>query len=197
MDPDLGDRRRREMGPLQRRLWNDEESDGGGARSRKRGRGDDAAAADLDNLDRVKKAALRLLSVRMRSRRELEIRLRRKGFRAKAVREALDDFERVGLVDDQKFARLFLESRLRLRPRSYNVLMSELRAKGLAEELIKEVVDECRLEVSEEDLARRALSRRMKSVKGASPDEARARAARFLAGKGFAPSLIAEVVNDI
>lgn len=152
---------------------------------------------DLDNLERVKQAMLRLLSVRMRSRRELEIRLRQKGFRVGAVKEALDDFERVGLVDDGKFARLFLESRFRLRPRSYNVLVRELRAKGLAEELIKEVVDECRLEVSEEDLARRALSQRMKSAKGASPDEARARAARFLAGKGFAASLIAEVVNDI
>lgn len=140
---------------------------------------------------------LRLLSVRMRSRRELEIRLRRKGFRAEAIGEALDDLERVGLVDDGKFARLFLESRFRLRPRSYKVLMSELRAKGLAEELIKEVVDECRLEVTEEDLARMALSRKTKSFKGASPDEARARAARYLAGKGFAPSLIAEVVNDI
>jgi regulatory protein len=147
--------------------------------------------------ERAKQAMLRLLSVRMRSRRELELRLQGRRFQIEVIRAALDDLERVGLVDDRKFARLFLESRIRLRPRSYNVLVRELRAKGLADELIKEATEEYRHEVTEEELARRALAQRLKTMKSASSEQVKARAARFLAGRGFAPSLVVEVVKDL
>jgi regulatory protein len=150
-----------------------------------------------EGVERAKQVMRRLLSVRMRSRRELELRLGQRRFSREVIRKALDDFERVGLVNDREFAGLFLESRFRMRPRSYSMLMHELRAKGLAEELIKEVINEYRQEVPEEELARKALKARLKSMKGGSPEQAKARAARFLAGRGFAPSLIIEVVKDI
>jgi regulatory protein len=147
-------------------------------------------------IEKAKQAVLRLLSVRMRTRWELRARLARRRFPTEAVETALDDLERVGLVDDRKFARLFLESRIRRRPRSYRVLKQELRSKGLSQENIEEAVEEAASEVSEAELARKALAPKARRLKSMDPDQARARSARFLAGKGFSHSLIEEVLQD-
>jgi regulatory protein len=148
-------------------------------------------------IEKVKQAMLRLLSVRMRSRWELHTRLARKRFPGGVVESALDDLERVGLVDDGKFARLFLESRLRRRPRSYRLLRQELRSKGLSPEVIDDAVEEAAREMPEAEVARKVLAPRLSRLKGMEPGQARARAARFLAGKGFEHSLVEEVLQDI
>jgi len=152
----------------------------------------EGAAAQVE---KAKDAALRLLSVRMRSAWELRTRLSKRRFRPDAIESALKDLERVGLVDDRKFARLFLESRARRRPRSYSVLRSELRSRGVAPEVVEEAVAEMQAEVSEAEMARRALGSRMERMRGVSPEGRRARAERFLAGKGFSRSVIEEILQ--
>ncbi|MCD6087292.1 MAG: RecX family transcriptional regulator [Candidatus Hydrothermae bacterium] len=67
-------------------------------------------------MPRFKKAkdyALYLLKFRSRSKKELEDRLRRKGFAEDEVEEALADLERAGLLDDADFARSLVRSRMR------------------------------------------------------------------------------------
>ena len=53
----------------------------------------------------AKDRALRLLAVRWRSREELRTRLRQAGFEASEIEQALQDLERAGLIDDERFAR--------------------------------------------------------------------------------------------
>ena len=62
---------------------------------------------------------------------------------------------------------------------------------------MEEAVEETARETPETELARMALAPRARRMKGMDPDQARARAARFLAGKGFAHSVIEEVLQDI
>ena len=150
-----------------------------------------------EEVEKAKQAMLRLLSVRMRSRWELRSKLSGRRFSPRALDDALNDLERVGLVDDGKFARLFLESRLHRRPRSYRILRRELSSKGVPDEMIEEAVEELQREVSEEELARQALGPRMGRMKKMGPEQARARAARFLSGKGFARSVIEELLRDL
>ena len=67
-------------------------------------------------MPRFKKAkdyALYLLKFRSRTKKELEDRLRRKGFAEDEVEEALADLERAGLLDDADFARSLVRSRMR------------------------------------------------------------------------------------
>lgn len=151
----------------------------------------------MDDTERAKQAMLRLLSVRMRSRWELRTRLAGRRFSREAVDKALDDLERVGLVDDDEFARLFVESRLRRRPRSYRLLRRELGARGIPAEVIEEVIEERRREVPEVEVARRALEPRLKRLRGMPTEEARSRAARFLSGKGFSQSTIEELLSGL
>jgi regulatory protein len=155
------------------------------------------SAGEGNEVERAKAAMLRLLSVRMRSRWELRSRLAGRRFSERALETALSDLERVGLVDDGKFARLFLESRVRRRPRSYSVLRAELRSRGVPVEIVESAIEEQRLEVSEEALARLALGHRAERMSATSPERARARAGRFLASKGFSRSIIEELLREL
>jgi regulatory protein len=80
---------------------------------------------------RAKQAALALLAVRPRARRELADRLRRKQFAAAAVEWAVAEADRLGLLDDRAFAESWVRDRLKLRPRGSRALVAELACKGV------------------------------------------------------------------
>ncbi|MDT8342521.1 MAG: regulatory protein RecX [Longimicrobiales bacterium] len=79
----------------------------------------------------AREAALRLLSHRARARRELETRLRKKGFPAALVSRVAGELEARGYLDDAAFARAWVADRLRLRPRGRRALQRELQGKGV------------------------------------------------------------------
>lgn len=95
---------------------------------------DDALRARLTEADlgwRARQAALTLLAVRARSRRELAQRLRRKEFPREIIEACLDDLARLGLLDDAAFARAVIRDRVRLSPRGPGPLLQELRKRGV------------------------------------------------------------------
>jgi SOS response regulatory protein OraA/RecX len=100
----------------------------------RRGAVDDPAAV-LD-------AAARFLEVRPRSIDEVRRRLREAGYRADLVDGAIERLAELGMLDDGAFARAWVESRDRARPRGERALRSELRRKGVAGALIAEVMGE-------------------------------------------------------
>ncbi len=132
---------------------------------------------------KVKDAALRLLSLRARSRWELADRLRRRGFEPRAIERVLGDLEAVGLVDDREFAFLWADERVRLRPVGPRRLRAELLAKRVPDEIVSEVVRQTYEEHRQEELARAALKRR--GGKGCASARERARAHAFLLRRGF------------
>jgi regulatory protein len=85
--------------------------------------------------------ALGLLAVRARSRRELERRLLQAGFDAGEVEEALERLERVGLVDDEAFARQVAEHAFGNKLEGRRAVTGKLAAAGVPADLIASVVD--------------------------------------------------------
>lgn len=99
--------------------------------------GDVLDAAALAALERAtarwnaREAALRLLSHRARSRRELEDRLRRRDVPDELIAETVDRLRDEGYVDDARFAESFARDRIRFRPRGRRRILAELRDKGV------------------------------------------------------------------
>ena len=56
---------------------------------------------------RVKEAALVLLNYRMRSKKELRLRLINKGYSSNMIDEAINELEKKGWIDDEKFGLAF------------------------------------------------------------------------------------------
>ncbi|MFQ5583897.1 MAG: hypothetical protein ACE5GL_05635, partial [Calditrichia bacterium] len=79
-----------------------------------------------DSVRRAKDQALRYLEIRPHSRRELAIKLQRKGYSREAIEQSLEDLEKVELVNDEKFVRLFIQNELLLRPCGKNLLRKKI-----------------------------------------------------------------------
>ena len=62
---------------------------------------------ELESLSKVRESALSLINYRMRSKKELALRLRKKGFTTKQIESTLSELEEKGLIDDEKFGLFF------------------------------------------------------------------------------------------
>ena len=62
---------------------------------------------ELEGLNKVRESALSLISYRMRSKKELALRLHRKGFTMIQIESTIGELEEKGLIDDEKFGLFF------------------------------------------------------------------------------------------
>jgi regulatory protein len=132
--------------------------------------------------------ALGLLAVRPRSRRELERRLLGARFEPEEVQDVLVRLERVGLVDDEAFARQYAEHRFGSRKEGSRAVAQGLRAAGIAPALAEAVSHEAPGDDDEEraaDLARSRVSR----LAGVAPEKAFARLSSLLMRRGYGPEM--------
>jgi regulatory protein len=156
-------------------------------------------------------AAVRLLESRSRTVADLRTRLRRNGYPEPLVDAAAGRLVELGLLDDEAYARGWLDARDRGRPRGERVLRQELRQRGVPQEIATTALDDRReAGVSEGDdgeptsadeaAAMHLLDRRASNLaRVADPRQRRQRAYALLARTGFAPDVAARVaarVND-
>jgi regulatory protein len=98
---------------------------------------EEAGALERDDaVERAYSAALNFLSYRPRSRGEVGEYFRRKKQDPDTVRAVLERLDRAGLLDDQEFARYWVENRQTFRPRGSLALRTELLQKGVDREVI-------------------------------------------------------------
>ena len=143
----------------------------GGRGSRLRGVGGDGGAGP----DAVETApldlAIRALRFRDRSAAELEARLEQRGVGEAERAQALETLERIGYVDDERFARMRAEQ-LAERGSGDALIRDDLERRGLAADLVELAIGELE---PERERAARIVERRGRSVK----------TARYLASRGF------------
>ena len=96
---------------------------------------DDGSAAADDSL--ILRDAARLLGHRLRSTAELRGRLRDKGYAESAIEACLARLARAGFLDDRRFAVAYVRDGVNLKRYGAARLRRELRAKGVAEDLIE------------------------------------------------------------
>jgi regulatory protein len=91
--------------------------------------------------DAVREAALRLLSVRARSTRELENRLLEKGFQSHQITPCIHWLKEREFLNDEEFAAAYVRDRIRFSPRSPFLLRRELQDRGVHNDLATRVLD--------------------------------------------------------
>src|SRR6185369_1789443 len=108
----------------------------------------------------------------------------------------LDRFAEVGLVDDEAFARSWVESRRRSRGLARRALAHELRRKGVDDETARTALDDVDPE-QELEAARILVRKRLRSLRGVDAATATRRLAGVLARKGYPAGLAFGVVRDL
>ncbi len=96
---------------------------------------------DLSNEKLAKDKALRLISYRDHSKRELETKISRTSDR-KAARKAVERMEELGLVNDEKFARRYAEELVNSKHLSVRGARYKLEEKGVDRELAEQILEE-------------------------------------------------------
>jgi regulatory protein len=148
----------------------------------------------------VLEAAARFLEARPRSVAEVRRRLRSVGYRADLVESALERMTDLGFLDDETFARAWVESRDRARPRSERAIREELRLKGVDRAIVDAVLEERRAgeEAVDERAAERLITKHERSLsRVADPRQRRQRAYAWLARNGFPPDVCARVATAL
>jgi regulatory protein len=135
----------------------------------------------LDEQQRTFEQAVRFLGYRPRSRAEMVRYLRRKRITEEVASDVLARLEEAGYLDDEAFARFWVENRQRFRPRSQRALDFELRQKGVSRPTVEDVVSE----QDDEAAAWQAIEGRLAKWSGMEPDELRRKIAGYLARRGF------------
>ncbi len=94
-------------------------------------------------------------------------------------------------IDDENYARIFVQSRMRVKPRGKSVLISELISKGVSKDIAQMVCDE---EIEDEyELLKRTFR---KKYKGRRFDKNDSKMVGFLYRRGFSWDLIEKLSDD-
>ena len=146
-----------------------------------------------------------LLNIRYRSEKEIRDYLKNLSFKRKlkerdelseVVIEALiEKLKKRDLVNDLRFAREWTDARRKSRKKGINAIKAELFQKGIAREIIEEVLN-AESEISEEFLAIQALEKKLPLWRNIPEMEYKQKALRFLMGKGFSYDLAKQVVEN-
>jgi regulatory protein len=154
-----------------------------------------ALGPDADQEAVARKILLDQLTGSARSRSELSVKLAKKGVPDAVAERLLDRFEEVGLVDDQAFARAWVQSRQPGKGLARRALAQELRRKGVDDEVARTALDE--VDPEDEVQAARALVRRkLRTVGQLERDTAVRRLTGMLARKGYPAGVCFRVVRE-
>ena len=137
-------------------------------------------------------AAAAFLATRPRSIGETTRRLRHLGYPQALLEEVVTRLVEVGYLDDESFARTWVESRDRARPRGESALRRELAQKGVARQVVDDVLGERLGAAAGSDpnqAAAAALIERKRAALSREPDDRKRRqkAYALLARNGFDP----------
>jgi regulatory protein len=156
-------------------------------------RGADDPEADPQSVARS--IALRMLERQPRTRAELARAMARRGVPPDAAAAVLDRFAEVGLVDDEAFAKAWVDSRHAGRGLARRALSAELRRRGVDEPTVRDAVAEVSTD-DEEAAARALVTRRLPAMAALAPEVRVRRLVGMLGRRGFAPGLAFRVVRD-
>jgi regulatory protein len=147
-----------------------------------------------DPVAAAREIALRRLSVRARSRKELAQDLKSRDVPADAAAEVLDRFAEVGLINDAAFAQEWVESRGRRSGAAR--LRQELRLKGVAEADIADAIGG-RGDQADLTNARELARRKAATMKGLDRVVRQRRLTALLARRGYSSAVIRRVIGEV
>ena len=137
--------------------------------------------------------AVRYLSYRPRSVKEITDHLRKHEIPEEWIGATIERLQSNRLVDDRRFAEIWLENRATFRPRGTFALRMELRQKGVSDR----VIDEALSELDEIPLALQAGRKKCARLRNADEEEFRKKMYGFLSRRGFSYETISEVLPEL
>jgi len=139
----------------------------------------------------------RWFGLRQHSEKEVKDYFRNKTFSQLVVDAVIEVLKKKGMVNDLEFAKAWVEARRRSKQKGIRAIKAELFQKGIDKEIIEEVISHQSSVISEEELAKQALEKKMKVWKNLDPKRLYQKSIEFLLRKGFEYENVKEAVEKI
>ncbi len=156
----------------------------------------DDAIAKLKNDDAIEQAyqkSLHFLSFRARSEQEITLFLQKKAVDDHIIATVIDRLRQQKYLDDTDFARQWVESRNRSKPKGKRALRHELHQKGLSDAAIEHAI----AAIDESELAWRAAQKALYRWKSLDTSVRHRKIMAYLARRGFSYDVISDTVAKI
>ena len=136
---------------------------------------------------------LRFATLRPRSKREIKDWLKKKEVHESIFDELFERLDRLELIDDEKFAKWWIDQRLSFKPRGKKALSYELFQKGIDKTIIEKALKNG--EIDESKIAKGLLDKNEYKWRKYKGFEEKQKKSQFLARKGISWDSIKKVVN--
>jgi regulatory protein len=137
---------------------------------------------------------IKFSNLRPRSKKEVELWLRRKKVDPKMDEKLIKKLEQLALLDDRQFTRWWIEQRIQFRPRSKRMLEKELRQKGVDLKLIRKVME--KQDIDEVVIASKLIEKKKYLWRGLDKTNMDKRKIDYLLRQGFKWDVVKKVVKD-
>jgi regulatory protein len=139
--------------------------------------------------------ALKLISRKRYTQKEMEKKLKGKEFaKGDDIEKVIARLKEYKYINDDEYAKDFIDNRVRFSPRGKRLMALELRKKGVSKEKVKKAISDS--EINEIDLARQILKRKQSSLKKFSGQKRKEKIFMILASKGFEFDTIYKVADE-
>jgi regulatory protein len=154
---------------------------------------------DPDLLRKAKSSALRLLKLRPRSTKELRDRLQQKKFPSDIVEKVISELVGSELLDDEAFAKAWVNWRLSGKPVGLRRIAQELKDKGIDREVSDGLIAAAKEDFDEYAVVKVIAERRIQQRAQRSVPflKRKKRVLDYLLRRGFSVDVVSKVIRDI
>ena len=147
--------------------------------------------------DRAVHNAYALLRQRPQSEFEIRSRLTLKGYGGDVIEDVIAGLRRAGEIDDAKFAKLWVDSKMHSNPAGDVVLRYELKHKGLSDAIIEAALAKKAEDYDEYEIALNIAKEKFQRLEKLDRKKALKRVYDFLIRRGFKYETVRRVVEEI
>lgn len=141
--------------------------------------------------------ALKFLSYRPRSEKEIRDNLRKKKASDSIIDLIIKKLQEQKFLNDREFAKWWIEQRTLVKPTGKRLIKIELSKKGIDKDLIDEIFDNVENLVQNElELARKLVQRKINKYKGLDRQKIYRRLGGFLSRRGFDYDTIKKAIDE-
>ncbi len=152
----------------------------------------------MDNFENLLNKSFKFLSYRPRSEKEVRDYLLRKKADDITLERIIQSLKENNFINDVDFTKWWIEQRTKFRPKAQRLIKLELLRKGIAKDLIEEILQDKTVETETDlDKAKKIAQKKLLRYKNEEPHKKYEKMVRFLASRGFNWDTIKEVVDQL
>ena len=139
----------------------------------------------LDNIkEEIYEVALKYISIKMRSRKEIETYLKKKEYSSSDISNTIERLEKNGFINDEMYAKAFINDKFNLSNSGPNKIKKELLKQGIKEDIIDNYI----YSINEEELVNkldRLVDKKIKTIKNCSGNVLKQKLINYFMNEGY------------